>query len=140
MAERKLTERQKKFVDAYIKTGNASEAARQAGYSPKNADVNSSRLLVNPSISAEVKRRLAELKTERTADLQETLEYLSAVMRGQGVDTVVVNGECVEIPASTRDRLKAAEMLLKVHGAFRNEVHVTSAIPIVISGGDELED
>ena len=35
----KLTERQKRFVDAYIKTGNASEAARLAGYSKKNVNV-----------------------------------------------------------------------------------------------------
>lgn len=29
----KLTEKQKRFVDYYIETGNASEAARKAGYS-----------------------------------------------------------------------------------------------------------
>ena len=44
------------------------------------------------------------------------------------------------MPISTRDRLKAAEHLLKVHGAFKNEVQVTGTIPIVISGSDEIED
>lgn len=29
----KLTEKQQRFVDYYIETGNASEAARKAGYS-----------------------------------------------------------------------------------------------------------
>lgn len=149
MAEKKLTERQKRFVDEYIKTGNASEAARRAGYSGKNADVDGAKLLVNPSISQEVAKRLKELETERTADLKETLEYLTAVMRGEKEDTVVVvvgtgkgysQSEKIKVPISTRERLKAAEHLLKVHGAFKTEVQVTGTIPVVISGGDELED
>lgn len=34
----KLTPKQKKFAEYYIKCGNASEAARKVGYSPKTAD------------------------------------------------------------------------------------------------------
>ena len=147
--EKKLTERQKRFVDFYIKTGNASEAARLAGYSEKNADVDGSKLLVNPSISREIAKRLEELKSLRTADLKETLEYMTSVMRGEKEDVVVVTvgtgkgyskSEIVKVPISTRDRLKAAEYLAKIHGAFKNEVQVTGAIPVVISGGAELED
>lgn len=149
MNEKKLTERQKRFVDFYVKTGNASEAARLAGYSKKNADVDGAKLLVNSSISREIEKRLKELENERTADLQETLEYMTSVMRGEKEDVVVVTvgtgkgfskSEKVKVPISTRDRLKAAEYLAKIHGAFKNEVQITSAIPIVISGGDELED
>ena len=140
---------QKRFIDAYIKTGNASEAVRLAGYSKKNADVDGAKLLVNPSISREVQKRLKELASERTADVKETLEYLTAVMRGEKKEIVVVTvgtgkgyskSEKVEVPISTRDRLKAAEHLLKVHGAFKNEVQVTSAVPVIISGSDEIED
>ena len=144
-----MTERQKRFVDAYIQTGNASEAARLAGYSKKNADVDSAKLLVNPSISREIEKRLKELESERTADVKETLEYLTSVMRGEKTEIVVVvvgtgkgfsKSEKVEVPTSTRDRLKAAEHLLKVHGAFKNEVQVTSAVPVVISGSEDIED
>ena len=144
-----MTERQKRFVDAYIKTGNASEAARLAGYSKKNVNVDGAKLLANPSISREIEKRLKELESERTADLKETLEYLTSVMRGEKTEIVVVvvgtgkgfsKSEKVEVPTSTRDRLKAAEHLLKVHGAFKNEVQVTTAVPVVISGSDEIED
>ena len=144
-----MTERQKRFVDAYIKTGNASEAARLAGYSRKNADVDSAKLLVNPSISREIEKRLKELESERTADLKETLEYMTSVMRGEKEDVVVVTvgtgkwfskSEKVKVPISTRDRLKAAEYLAKIHGAFKTEVQITSAVPVVISGSDEVED
>ena len=49
-----LTERQRKFVEAYMKTGNASEAARLSGYSaPSVAGV---RLLAN----AKIKKAIAE--------------------------------------------------------------------------------
>ncbi len=117
--------------------------------SKKNADVDSAKLLVNPSISREVQKRLKELESERTADVKETLEYLTSVMRGEKTEIVVVTvgtgkgyskSEKVEVPISTRDRLKAAEHLLKVHGAFKNEVQVNGTVPIVISGGDEIED
>ena len=144
-----MTERQKRFVDAYIKTGNASEAARLAGYSRKNVNVDGAKLLANSSISREIEKRLKELESERTADVKETLEYLTSVMRGEKTEIVVVvvgtgkgfsKSEKVEVPTSTRDRLKAAEHLLKVHGAFKNEVQVTNAVPVVISGSDEIED
>ena len=149
MAEKKLTERQKRFVDFYVKTGNASEAARLAGYSEKTANRIGEENLSKPDISQEVRKRLDELESSRTADVKETLEYLTAVMRGEKTETVVVvvgtgkgysKSEKVEVPINTRDRLKAAEHLLKVNGAFKNEVQITNAIPIVISGGDELED
>ena len=144
-----MTERQKRFVDAYIKTGNASEAARLAGYSEKTANRIGEENLSKLDISREVAKRLEELKTARTADVKETLEYLTSVMRGEKTEIVVVvvgtgkgfsKSEKVEVPTSTRDRLKAAEHLLKVHGAFKNEVQVTNAVPVVISGSDEIED
>ena len=144
-----MTERQKRFVDAYIKTGNASEAARLAGYSKKNVNVDGAKLLANPSISREIEKRLKELESERTADLKETLEYMTSVMRGEKEDVVVVTvgtgkgfskSEKVKVPISTRDRLKAAEYLAKIHGAFKTEVQITSAVPVVISGSEDIED
>ncbi|MBQ7198567.1 MAG: terminase small subunit [Selenomonadaceae bacterium] len=50
----KMTERQKRFVDAYIQTGNASESARQAGYSQRGITVTAAKLLVKTSIRAEI--------------------------------------------------------------------------------------
>ena len=44
MAE--LNERQKRFAEAYLETGNASEAARRAGYSERGANGVGSRLLL----------------------------------------------------------------------------------------------
>lgn len=68
--KRPFTARQQAFIEHYVVCKNASEAARQAGYSPKDANVNGPRLLANDSIRAEIDRRLAKIaeKLEITAE------------------------------------------------------------------------
>lgn len=120
-----MNERQKRFVDFYIQTGNASEAARKAGYSEHVANRIGAENLSKPVIRAEIDRRLGELKTQRTADTQEILEHLTSVVRGELTEEVVTNsGKKITAKVNQRDRLKAAEMLLKVNGAFREQVDV----------------
>jgi len=50
-----MTERQRRFIPLYVRLGNASEAARQAGYKEKNVDCTSHRLMQNPEILREIK-------------------------------------------------------------------------------------
>ena len=45
--------------------------------------------------------------------------------------------EVEEINISTKDRLKAAELLGKAYGAFRDKVDVSGTVPVVII--DDLE-
>ncbi|HEY1736225.1 MAG TPA: terminase small subunit [Methylovirgula sp.] len=54
---RKLTERQQRFVEAYLVTRNASQAARDAGYSPDNARSWGPTLLRRPHIVAALRER-----------------------------------------------------------------------------------
>ena len=118
-----MNERQRRFVDAYIQTANATEAARRAGY--KSPNVTAAKLLVKSSIRTEINRRLNELKTASTADTKEILEHLTSVVRGELSEEIVTNsGKLMTVKVSERDRLKAAEMLLKVNGAFRDRVDV----------------
>jgi len=56
----KLTERQRKFIELYIKLGKASEAARKAGYSLKGVRQTGSRNLRKPGIKKAIDKRLAE--------------------------------------------------------------------------------
>ena len=144
MPEQKLTVKQKLFVDYYIQTkGNASEAARLAGYSPKTAFRTGQENMQRPAIQAALASRTAELENERTADTQEILEYLESVMRGETVEEVVVNvgtgkgytkPEKVKVQVSAKERLKAAEMLAKVKGMFitKAKLDVQGALPVVI--------
>ena len=60
----KLTEKQKRFIDYYIETGNASEAARRAGYSEKTAGWIGQENLQKPTIKAAIDARLKELRSK----------------------------------------------------------------------------
>ena len=120
-----MNERQQRFVDFYIQTGNASESARLSGYSAKNARQFAAKLLSKPAISKAIDERLKDLESQRVAETQELLEHLTSVVRGEVTETVVTNsGKKFEVTVAEKDRLKAAEMLLKVQGAFREKVDV----------------
>lgn len=118
----KLTEKQRRFIDYYIETGNASEAARRAGYSEKIANRIGTENLSKPVIKAAIDARLKELEDKRIAKAEEVLEFLTSTLRGElKEEQVVVEGHgggvsrarIVEVKASTRDRLEAAKSLLK---------------------------
>lgn len=120
-----MNRRQERFVDFYIQTANATEAARRAGYSTRSARQIGEKLLTKHDISLEIKRRLSEIKTQRTVDTQEILEHLSAVIRGEVEETLMTpGGKKVVIPVRESDKLVAAEKLLRVFGAYRDKIDV----------------
>ncbi|NST81221.1 terminase small subunit [Enterococcus faecalis] len=136
----RMTEKQKRFCDFYIETGNAKEAAIRAEYSEKTAKQIGQENLTKPDLRAYIDERLAELKNERTADAQEVLEYLTAVMRGEYKEATLIGvGEgaqaVVDIDVGAKDRLKAAELLGKRHALFTDKVDLQTG-DIVIKVGE----
>ena len=120
-----MTELQARFVDFYIQTANATEAAKKAGYSQKTANVIGYENMQKPEIRKEIERRLKELESKRIAETEEVLEHLTAVLRGEVKETLITNaGKKLVVPVRETDRLRAAEHLLKVQGAFRDKVDV----------------
>lgn len=120
-----MTERQNRFVDYYLQSGNATDAAKQAGYSSKTARFIGSENLTKPNISAAIDERLKSMASERIADTEEVLSHLTSVLRGEVTETVVTNsGKSFVVPVSEKDRIKAGEMILKVNGAFKDKVDV----------------
>lgn len=101
-----LTPKQKAFADYYIECGNASEAARRAGYSPKTAEKIGSENLQKPEISAYIQERMTQQDATRVASADEVLRFYSSVMRGQEKDAFGLD-------PSLADRLKAADSLMK---------------------------
>lgn len=143
-----MTERQKRFVDFYIQTGNAAEAAKKAGYSNKYANANARKILQNTTIRKAVEERLAELESARIADAEEVLRHLTAVMRGEIQEEVIVvegsgdgysSARVLTKQISEKDRLKAAELLAKRYGILTDKVKL-DVTPIVIGGEEDLED
>lgn len=105
-----LTPKQKAFADYYIETGNASEAARRAGYSAKNANNIASENLAKPNISAYIAKRLKPTEENRVASADEVVQFYTAVMRGEVKDQFGLD-------AALTERLKAADALMKRHAA-----------------------
>ena len=54
---RSLTERQRRFVDAYLVSRNAAQAARDAGYSPKRSTTTGSDLSPRATVVAALRAR-----------------------------------------------------------------------------------
>jgi phage terminase small subunit len=81
-----LTEKQLAFCEFYIECGNATEAAKNAGYSKKTAYSVGSENLKKPEVSAYIENRLAEQRAKRIASADEVMEFFSAVMRGEVKD------------------------------------------------------
>lgn len=146
LGEVKLTIKQQAFADYYIQLGNATEAYLKAYPNVKKettARANSSRLLTNANVSAYIENRMEELKSERVADQQEILEYLTSIMRGNHKEEVlrgVGEGAQVidDIDVSAKDRIKAAEMLGKRYAMWTDKQQVDGIAQVVIK--DDLED
>lgn len=140
-----MTDRQKRFCDEYLIDCNATQAAIRAGYSPKTAYSIGEENLKKPELKTYIDERLEQLHNEKTADAQEVLEYLTSVMRGEHTEQVLrLDGDGVQVVDSvqtpTRDKLKAAELIGKRYGMFKDAVDLGGAVPVVISGGDDLAD
>lgn len=131
-----MNARQKRFCDEYLIDCNATQAAIRAGYSPKTAKQIGQRMLTNVDLKAYIDEQLERIHNEKTADAQEVLEYLTAVMRGQHTEqTLQLIGDGVQkiadIDVSAKERLKAAELIGKRFGMFKDNVGIDLE-PVVI--------
>lgn len=129
-----LTPKQKAFADAYIETGNASEAARRAKYSAKTAAAIGGENLQKPAIQEYISSRMAELEAQRVASADEVMRFFSDVMRGEVKDQFGLD-------ASLQDRLNAGKELMKRYAAIKDRAEANEA-KIIISpdGGIEVDD
>lgn len=118
----KLTIKQKRFADEYIISGNATDAARKAGYKQPRSTGNEN--LTKPDISAYIKSKAKAIETPKIASMQEIHEFWSEVMRDKDQDM--------------KDRLKASEYQARAKGAFLDRQETTGTIQIQKSPYDEL--
>lgn len=160
----KLTEKQKRFCDEYLIDLNATQAAIRAGYSEKTARQIGQENLTKPDIREYIDKRMSEKEESLIADQDEVMRYLTAVMRREKSEHVVVTvrekkivpieGEdgkthrmteekevpkVVEIPSRLSDSNKAAELLGKAYGIYTDkmDVDVDGELNINIDYGDD---
>lgn len=139
----KLTLKQKKFADEYIISGNATIAAIKAGYSEKTAGQTGAENLKKPYIKSYIEERLAELNSEKIADQEEILQYLTSVMRGEYREQTLIGmgqgfQEATYIDVGAKDRIKAAELLGKRYSMWTDKQELTQrTIEITVGDWDE---
>lgn len=135
-----MTEKQRLFADEYLKDLNGTRAYKTIYTTIKNdnvAAVRANTLLKQKDISDYISKRLEEIHNENTADIQEVMEYLTSVLRGESASAVLMmsgNGmqKVTEKPPDEKERLKAAELLGKRFGMFKDNVDITSKGKTVI--------
>ncbi|MFV0519787.1 MAG: terminase small subunit [Lachnospirales bacterium] len=142
-----ITKKQKRFAEEYLVDCNATQAAIRSGYSSKTAYSSGSRILKNPVVQEYVKKQLDKLSDERVADAKEVMAYLSDCLRGiTQSEIVVIESEGDGVTTSRKilkcpdekERLKAAELLGKRYGLFKENIEFKGNIPVVIAGYDEV--
>lgn len=75
----KLTLKQQKFADNYIKSGNATQSAIDAGYSKKTAKVIATENLTKPYLKSYIDSKLAEIESHKIMDSNEALKLLTSI-------------------------------------------------------------
>ena len=139
----KLTLKQKKFADEYIISGNAEKSALSAGYSENYSRKQSHKLLANVGIKSYIEERLAELNSEKIADQEEILQYLTSVMRGEHREETLIGmgqgfQETTYMDVGAKDRIKAAELLGKRYSMWTDKQELTQrTIEITVGEWDE---
>lgn len=102
----KLTPKEAKFIDEYIRTGNGQQSVIEAGYNSKAPHTYANTLLKKDYIAEEINYRLSQARDESIADATEIMQYFTDVMRGKIADQF-------GLEASLSERTKAAQELAK---------------------------
>lgn len=125
----KLNQKQKRFCEEYVRLGNATQSAIEAGYSKKTAYSQGQRLLKNVEVQNYIAELNEDLKKDSIAGADEVLQFLTSVMRGEKTEeTLRLNGEGVQtidtITISGKDQIKAAELIGKRYAIFTDKKEV----------------
>jgi phage terminase small subunit len=154
-----LTDKQRRFVDEYIISLNATQAAIKAGYSPKTAEQMGYKLVQNSSVSEALQKKRLKLEKKTEITQERILQELANVALANATDYVTITDGGVQIvntadippdklaaiagikqtqtgiEIKTRDKLKALELLGKHLGMFNDtDKRQDDNITVVIEG------
>lgn len=138
-----MNPKQQKFADAYIELGSAEQAAIRAGYSKSYARGNAHKLVAHVSVKAFIAERMEKLQSEKVANQQEIMEFLTAIVRGEQQEEILRGvGEGAQtiddMDVSAKDRIKAAELLGKRYAMWTDKQQIDGVQQVVIH--NDLDD
>jgi len=145
-----LTDKQIIFANEYLVDLNATRAYKKAYPNIKKDSVAASaavRMLRNVNLKNYIDEQLKKIEDESIANATEVMKYLTAVMRNELTEeVVVVEGEgegcssarIVKKDISAKDRNKAAELLGKRYRLFTEKIEVDGVQQVQIV--DDIDD
>lgn len=138
----KLTLKQKRFADEYIISGNASDAARKAGYSKKTCGSIGDENLKKPAISQYIEKRLKELDDSKKMSLEEAIERISSIARrdpqkGYSKAFNRLTGEVdkemeYEFTPTIEESQKSLEHIVRINGGFLDKLDLNADMELNI--------
>lgn len=143
-----LNQRQKLFASEYIKLGNATQAAINAGYSEKTAGRIAGQNLKKLEIKSYIDAEVEKMHSENIMDAKEALSILSDIARGKRDEEVLmmnpVTGEVERVTkkADNNTVIKAITEILKRYPTAKQAEKLQLEIEKLKSqiGGDEGQD
>ncbi len=139
MAEKKLTPKQAIFVSEYLKTGNATEAARKAGYKGNDVTLGAvgAENLKKPHIAVAIKekqqKRSERLELEEDFELKKGIELLRMCMEPKHVYNFATgkpmkdeDGNYV-MQFDSKGANTALQTIAKLRGKFISKIEVNLA-------------
>lgn len=116
-----LTEKQQRFADEFIVSGNATQAYLIAYPNVKKestAKAAASRMLTFVNVKAYIDERLADLRKKSIAEQDEILQFLTSTMRGEIKEPIAVFvGDGIQeikyLPPNVQTRRQAGLDMLK---------------------------
>lgn len=143
--DRGLTDKEKALAHRILVTNNPRQSALDVGYSESYAKSNVYQTMKKPAFSSFMKDIAHQMNyDDNVATELEVLEYLTTVMRGEVTEETLYNvgnyqQEVIDLGVGVKDRTKAAELLGKHFGLYRDKVDMMMEIPTIIEGEDDLE-
>ncbi|WP_407632343.1 terminase small subunit [Lactiplantibacillus plantarum] len=142
--KRKLTPKQRKFANEFIKTNNAYQSAINAGYSKNYASVGTKKLLENVRIQNYIQQKTGDVEKRESVEADEVLKNIYRISAGKEIERHYVKidnlakevaggddsiearmeymtDETTITPASTKEQVAAAELWLKLSGRLKND-------------------
>jgi len=129
MAKDKAPDRQIQFAQEYVVDFNGKQAAIRAGYSAKSAEVTACKMLRTAKVRSEIERLLADDVGRRNEIRERNINELLPLAYTDAAVEVKRDKDGNVIEVSFRDKLRAIELLGKMHGLFtdRQEVQLSGA-------------
>lgn len=142
--KRKLTPKQRKFANEFIKTNNAYQSAIKAGYSKNYASVGTKKLLENVRIQQYIHKKTDKVVQAESDEADEVLKNVYRIAAGKPIERHYVEidnlvkeelgndnsitarlkymtDKTVITPSATKEQVASAELWLKYRGLLNND-------------------